>query len=335
LFVVHTPFQRLTADHMVRSIPTFAKADNILVLDCHPGSGGISEFWKEIVKLDPPVGGSVVGRGKVCRKALRIISAIADDYARIELLLSDIDWPLNNALFGLARKERKPSREMSICNFPDGMGSLMLTYPDLYQQLRNIVKASLSFFGGSPYYLHGGDRMGLEVSDKVYSLMPSALPPDIRRETITIPMIEPTDSRLNPEGCLFVGQNYERFMSETTYRALCRRAAEFTHGLGYKDLLYKPHHFATSSVEVEIFQQHGFEVVRDSRPVEEMFMTDQVACVVSYNSSALVHLRMMFGERIRCISCCGRRALEATHVQVSAVRAMLDLFERCGVECYE
>lgn len=335
IFVIHTAFQRLITDHMVRSMESLADHDNHLVFDCQTGDESLSDNWKSVVRLRNPVGGSVVGSGQRCRQALSTISAIMAEYTNVELLVSDINWPLNNALFGLVRKQRGLDQAISICTFPDGLGSLMLAYPNRYQQIKNIMKASLSFLGGLPYYLHRGDKMGLEISGKIYSLMPSVLPLSIQSRAIPIPMIKPLVDNFNAEACLFVGQNHDAFMSENNYREMCLRAAGFTLDLGYQDLLYKPHPFATSKVELETFSRSGFEVVTDNRAVEEMFLTKQVACVVSYNSSALVHLRMMFGDRVRCISCCGRRAIEAAPVRLSAVREMLNLFERCGVECHE
>lgn len=335
LFVVHTAFQRLIVDHMLRSMPELDSVDNILVFDCNDQGVDLCGKWRTVLRLDPPVGGSVVGSGKNCRKAIRAIFETIDGCDKVNLYLSDIDWPLNNALFGMMKRKTAGNPVVTLCNFPDGLGSLIIAHPNWYQLLKNIVKSSLSVVGGAPYYLNRGDRMGLEVADKIYSLMPSALPESISRRILQIPIFKPRGIKINPAACLFVGQCYEQYMSDAAYSSLCRRAADFTTGLGYKKLLYKAHPHASSDIEINEFVARGFEVLGDKRSVEEMFMSEQTGCVVSYNSSALVHLRLMFGDKIRCISFCGRLAFEAGNSRPEAAEQVLRLFKQSGVDCCE
>ena len=331
--VVHTPLQHLIAHHMIKSMSEFDDPDNFLVLDMvKQDLSQDKHLWKEIFYLDPPVGGSILGGAKRCRKALKTISDLIDQYEFIQVFVSDINWPLNNALYGLLFEKR--NENIRLCNFPDGTGNLLIVYPNKFQQFRKIVKSILGRLGGFPYYYFGGDTMGLEMSDKIYSLLPSAINSEINAEVVAIPMIEPAVINENPEACIFLGENINSYVPQSAFREICTRAAEYTRNLGYEDLFYKPHHFANSSIEKDTFMQFGFQLINSSLSIEEMFLVKQVPCIVSYNSSALLHLKLMFGDKVRCISYCCEEVLSYSKVDANVLKRLIKLYELCGVEYY-
>jgi hypothetical protein len=331
VFIVHTPFQHLIVNHLLKTLAEFKLADNYLVLDMDPRAVDIVESnWKKVVVLEPPVGSSVIGSGKNCRQALREIDGIISPYPEACLFLSDIDWPLNNALYGYIKKAR--DRNIQMCNYPDGIGSLLVQMQDRRRKFRNIVKSLIGTLGGSPYYSYNSDIMGIAISDKVYSLMPEVIRNKTEREIVTIPGLKIEKSEMNGNGCIFLGQYFRNMHSVEEERELSLRAAEFTANLGYSDLFYKPHHLAANSVEQELFLERGFQLVSDTRPVEEIFLTRQMYCTVSYISSALVHLKMMFGKEVRCISLLNLTSLDRIFKGTGVIQNMRELFRLSGVE---
>ncbi|MCK4632167.1 MAG: hypothetical protein KAT79_02790 [candidate division Zixibacteria bacterium] len=331
LFVIHTPFQRLIVHHMVRSMPEFCESDNYLVLDMDTAGLKIeNELWKKVIPLKPPVGRYRLGWGGDCRRACRIVTDILKEYESGSLFITDVLWPLGNALYGLMRKQT--DRCYLLCNFPDGFGNLFLKYPSLKRKIRNLIKVCVGMAGGLPYYILRGDIAGIEDSDKVYSLLPSAMPDTIEAEIVGIPKLQISESNVVPQSALFLGQPYDYVMSDEDYHDLATRAADYAAGLGYENLFYKSHHFAKSDIEKDIFANRGFEILDDRRPIEEVFLARQMSCVLSYNSSALVNLKILMGDQIRCISTFNALATSYTVEGKEAYDETLRVFQLCDIE---
>lgn len=332
VFVAHSRFQGLIADHMVRSMSEFAGVDNHLVLDMPRAgvrSGGAS--WKEIVLLHPPTGDGILGRARRRRRSLETVGALLSRYRDARLFLPDIHRPLNNALYGLARKRKGGTIEL--CHFPDGLVNLIPVYPDILQSLKVMARALVGAVGGPPYHYYQGDLMGLSLSDRIYSLMPAKAGHG-GQSVVEVPKIRPRLLDRNPHGCLFLGQDFDRIVSRKAFRNLCEGAARFSVDLGYPDLAYKPHPRETFGIGEEVFRRHGFEILRDPRPVEEIFFTRQVACVASFDSESLAHLKLLFGDDVRCVACFTTETPRHREVEERTGLRRLDLLLLCGVEPY-
>lgn len=336
IFLVHSRLQLLLVQHMLAVMPEFSSGCSYLVLDMD-GRGLPVEYgrWHATITLDPPIGGTVVGRGRACRRAVGQVRSIVERYHAVALFLSDLQWPLNNALYGrLARRGSIRHTTIELCNFPDGIANLQLLYPKPSQKVRDFIKSLLGACGGAPYYQYSGSTIGLEQFSRIYSLLPNAIP-ELQPRTRAIPCIRPNVLNRAPQSCLFLGQNYDSFLSPVKFRELSAMAARYVANLGYQRLLYKPHPRERTGDAVEAFEKHGFEILQDARTVEEMFLDWQTECVASYTSSALVHLKLMFGSAVRCLSVYCSRALNATNVTRDGAGRMKTLFTLCGVEVYE
>ena len=316
---------------MVDTMPEFLETDNYLILDMDINGLKIDyDLWTEVIPLQPPVGRYRLGWGGNCRRARRIVFELLTQYESGSLFITDLLWPLSNALYGQLRKQK--TRCYLLCNFPDGVVNLLVRYPNLRRKVRNIIKACIGMIGCLPYYTIRGDIAGIEDSDKVYSLLPSALPKTIETEIVSVPGLEPLASNLVPQSALFLGQPYDYVMPEDEYRDLSARAADYTVGLGYRNLFYKPHHFAKGDIEKNIFVERGFEIVDDRRPIEEIFLARQMSCVLSYTSSALINLKILMGDSVRCISVFNALASSYTVEGRQAFDETLRLFRQCNVE---
>jgi len=330
IFIAHSPFQYLIANHMVNSMKEFSNTDNYLILDSLSNlNNNTLNNWKEIVNLAPSVGRSVLRSGNNCRKALKTIVDICSGYKNINLFRANLEWPLNNAIIGL--KLCNPNSNIVYCNYPDGIGSLVYNYPKFKHSVKTKLKHILGLMGGSPFFSYEGDIMGLEFSDRIYSLMPSVLVNRANHKLVQIPKLKPLKINIQTEACIFIGQNYDNYMSLHSYTDLSERAASYTKTLGYKELFYKAHHYDNSGVEREIFTSHGFSIIHDNTPIEDLFLSTQCACVVSYTSSALVNLKLMFSHNIRCIACFSNLTFKRSKINGRQYRK---LFELCGVELY-
>jgi hypothetical protein len=332
VFVANSRFQVLIAGHMVRSMPEFNGTDNYLVLDM-PRAGSCSgdAFWKEIVFLDRPAEGRILDRARCRWKSLGTVEAILSRYRSARLFLADIHRPLNNALFGLTRKRK--GEPIELCHFPDGLANLIPVYPGILENLRAMARVLVSAVGGPPYHSYEGDLTGLSLSDRIYSLMPSGAGVG-GQSVVEIPKIRPILLNRNPHGCLFLGQDYDRIVPRKAFYDLCAGAARFTIALGYRDLAYKPHPREASGIGEEVFRKHGFEILHDARPVEEIYFTWQTDCVASFDSESLAHLKLLFGNDVRCVACFTTETARYRRVEARTGLRLLDLLLLCGVEPY-
>lgn len=333
IFVVHSRFQLLVAQHMLAVLPQLKDCDCWLVLDMNGHNLPVANTgWHGVLQLAPPVGGTVRGNASACRMAVQKVREIAMRYRTVRLFVSDIQWPLNNALYGvLVLRANSVDHRVELCNFPDGIGCLQIVYPSRYQRIKNQIKALLGRLGGAPYFPYQGDIIGLELSDRIYSLLPAALAP-LRARCIAIPQMSPALGAQEPSVCLFLGQSYDLSMTRKRFREISMEAARYTRSLGYQHHMYKPHPLESSTDAVEIFRDHGFEIVQDPRTAEEVFADRPVGCVVSYNCSALAHLKLMFGDAVRCVSVLSDQVLASKDVELEAAAKLRTVLSLCGVE---
>ncbi|MED1440200.1 hypothetical protein NSQ61_17125 [Aeribacillus sp. FSL K6-1121] len=132
----------------------------------------LSDIWDEIHYLGY-LGDTAWKNYKLRKSVIENITDLIQDYKEINIFLSDISWPLNNMIFGKFKKfDRK---NITFCNFPDGIGNLLLDPFSFKEKIKIVIKSSLKYFGYFPYYYYSGDRMGMKYFDKVYSFMPHLL----------------------------------------------------------------------------------------------------------------------------------------------------------------
>ena len=331
VFLAHSPFQYFVACHMIVSIPEYRSARNCLVVDRVWGGQEPDQGpWSDLVDLMPPVGGSVLGAGRRMRGALGRIIALVRTADLVRLFVTNVQWPLNNVVLTAVTAESS-RRSVEVCNYPEGLGSLRLVYPTSGQRWRDMMKGTLGLFGGVAYRPIKYDLMGLEGCDLIYSFWPHLLPDRLRGKAVAIPAFPALPATVELHTCIFLGQN-DRLVSTALRQPAAAAASAYCRKLPYDRFLYKPHHYGQSETQRSAFLEAGFEEITDSCSVEQMLLSHPVACVVSFNSSALVHLKMMYGERIRCIACLPDLFGSLARNRADRSDDVRRLFEQSGVE---
>lgn len=338
VFMIHTPFQNFIVHHMVRSMPDFLGADNYLVLDISKQHICVDEnIWTGIVSFEQPVEWdtwSIFKSGISTKKALEKIKQIYRNYKTVSIFLSDIQWQLNNAIFGMIARNKNKNKIIRICNFPDGSVNLICPEPKNVMIAYNFIRKILGDLKGVPYRFYMGDYLGYDYVEKIYSLFPPALP-DYKSKVVKIPANLHLVKKVDSDACIFLGQDYKKCMEEKQYISLRQSAVMFSKKLGYSKLYYKPHHFESWMDDISFYSHEGFSLITTKKPMEEYYMENPVACVVSYDSSALPHLKILFDNAVRCISYCGLKVLRYKGTKDSAKDKTIDLYKMTGVELYE
>jgi hypothetical protein len=331
LFLSHSPFQYFVACHMVSRMPEFREGQNYLVVDSIRADVRIhTPEWHEVIVCDPPVGGSVIGAAQRMRPVLDRVFDLFDSHRPARLFLANVQWPLNNLLRAALVRKKYPT-SIEICNYPEGIGSFRLVYANRRQRFRDRLKGVLGLISGVRYQPLQEDLMGLEMSTKIYSMLPQLLPLDLQAKAVAIPPFPMSQREVDRHTCIFLGQN-DRLLPSHLRRPLAVAAAAYCRRLPYERFLFKSHHYGESDIQREAFIDAGFEILSDTRPVEQILMADPVACVVSFTSSALVHLKMMFGHQIRCVAYFVDEYDQLTRQKCSPQHSVRTIFKQSGVE---
>lgn len=340
VFVVHTPFQLWFVEQIVRSSVEFHNSVNVLLIENVAALDQVdSSTWHHVEELFP-VGESAIGRGQ--RTAVDVnlqrIRTLLSNYSHpASILLSDIAWPLNNQIF-FDRRLRRMGVQYKL--FMDGIGTYLGARISGMGFVRNCVKRGISYLGGGiayrPYWgkLMGEDRHEIKA---VYAFGAHLLPCEpSKRADIRLPQKETVS--LNKQKCLLLGQDYSKLLSPAALQILQERTLAFVRDFECQDYYYKPYHqkdFSSSidNSETDFYMSKGFIPVWEPRPIEAIIHTTGIGTVISYNSSALFNLKLIFGDKIRCISLFGGCLANLTPQRdILAFERMFDLFQRAGVE---
>jgi hypothetical protein len=322
-------------------MPDFLDADNFLVLDVSKQNICIDEnIWTGIVSFEQPVEWgtwSIFKSGISTKKALEKIKQIYRNYKIVSIFLSDIQWRLNNAIFGMIAGNKNKKQIIKICNFPDGVGALICPEPKNVMVAYNFIRKISGALKGVPYRLYMGDHIGHDYVEKIYSLFPPILP-DRKSKIVKIPTNLHLVKKVDSDACIFLGQDYKNCMEKKEYISFQQSTVMFLKKLGYPKLYYKPHHFESWMDDIVFYSQNGFSLITTKKPMEEYYLENPVACVVSYNCSALPQLKILFNNAVRCIAYHGLRILKYGYykrVKDSAKDKTINLYKMTGVELHE
>jgi Alpha-2,8-polysialyltransferase (POLYST) len=234
-------------------------------------------------------------------------------------------------IFGKFKKGyRKSKKNIKFCNFPDGIGNLLLDPLSFKEKIKIAIKSLLKYFGYFSYYYYSGDRMGMRYFDKVYSFMPELLK---KKKINNVELIkELTMNKINTkQSLLFLGQPLENHLNKRSLVELYEKTAVYLSQQGYTELYYKKHHRESSNVAFEIFSNYDFKLLEDSRCIEEISYEKGFNCVVSFVSSALPQLKLLFGNQIECISINSDYVLKAITKSRKSLDQLNTIFNMFGV----
>lgn len=304
LFIVHTPFQLMMAHHIRRTVSAVIITDSYLVIDMPSHFCSIDRtIWSGIYEVSQPIGMKYIPNAKKISLAIRQINTELTLYTQIYLFLAQIHYPLSNAMFAFCLwKDRS---RYTLINYPEGIVNLVPKHLTIRDHLKNTIKMLWGAIYGHPYTPFHGDMSGVKYASKIYSFIPSA--PFLSAYThkvipISCPRIE-INTKL-PNSCIVLGTCNllpESVLPHAYYTHINMDLAIYTKSLGFTTLYYKPHHH-DNHANNDIFSKLGFNIIADNIPIEEYFAKNPVDCVISFNSSALIHLRLLYPNDVKCIS---------------------------------
>ena len=335
LFLIHTAFQKFISELIIREIPEFAQAENILLVEME--DAGIDPSapgpWTAVHQLEP-IGSSTLGKDRhaAAERNLKRIHGLLSPDEQVRILISDIAWPMNNRVFF----DRRLRRQVEFNFIIDGIGSYNGSRftPKLF--LRNLAKFALGRLARAVRYTpYLGQVMGEEHPrvKRVYGFAIEHLAsPEEKRANI--PFTPRSGGIIDQETCLFLDQPYWEVLSDTQWRAIQEQTKSFLLSLGCETYYYKRHRLSRPEDE-QFYAEAGFTVIEDGRCIEELFHELGTSVVVSYNSSALFNIKIFYGDQTRCISYCSDGLTRLTMADSAGIERIKTLFTSVGVELVE
>jgi hypothetical protein len=330
MFFVHTPLNIFTVEQMLQNLDEFNHADNMLLLESLNDIDYNPHLWTAVYHLDY-VGGCVMGQSNRVKAEnnLDSINKIIRDKNNIRIFLSDIQWVMNNRIFFDKRIRAKTTYNLYVDGIPSYIGFEI----SFEQAVRNLVKYCLGHLGfGVKYHPYSGRAFGEDRSEiiGVYGFNSDLIPcePGKKRHIPT-----PGFSRrtLSGNSCLFLDQPYQRYFETAQWEAIQQKTLSYLLSLNGGSLHYKNHHFGRKQDE-EYYSRHGFMIVHDQRCIEQFFGDLGCNIAISYSSSALLNLKLLYGDNVRCISLIKLidKIPRSTERQLN--RQIIDLYEKVGVD---
>lgn len=238
------------------------------------------------------------------------------EYDGINLFAAVLINPISNGIYS----SLKNHKGFKYINFPDGIGSVTTTKRTLKDFIKLYTKILLSKIRLLKYCYFGAleDSQGTYCADVIYSFLPEFIK---NKTKAKIEKIDLYGEMTQSEDILFLGQpGVETIIEEALYF--------LKNNYSLTRIYYKPHHRENKEFFEKMYQKYNFNIVSTNKCIEEYFVTERsFKIVIACTSSALINLKMMFRDKVRCISYKGTNAIEPCRRE-----ELIELYKRFGVE---
>lgn len=305
-FILCNATLEVVHSHLVRAARQDDPGDWVLVYPTWVSDRAVSpEMWTKVLAVGdtrPEYGGVI----RKIRRNLAILeeSVAFDSYCRIDLVVSDLFWLMNNVLAAkLARFCRSQRIEFNVSLLDEGAVLYSGTRLGLRRSLRSAMKyvylrlhglPSLLIQAGNADYLH-------PLCNRVFCLHPELLELPNHVESVRIdtsPLRQIYQDRVPtldfPSGsCLYLSQPLYKLVGVKCQLALVRSFRERLSRQGIAHFYYKPHHadlpFWSELLETEC----GLRPLefQEMVPIEMAASCCNAKVILSHTTSALMNLK--------------------------------------------
>ncbi|MDG9857158.1 alpha-2,8-polysialyltransferase family protein [Pseudomonas nitroreducens] len=284
IYISHSPFHSYLSGLIASTY--YPKDKNLLVTE---GNHKIKRnIFHEIIELKS-TGGSVLKSRASIEESLKTIISLATTPSRI--FISDIAWPLCNRVFF-----SKELNTNSFYFFSDGIGSYINAQKNKKQIIRDSAKVITGTLGlTSRYRNFTGHHLGYDQKKTKGIFIPNASSIKETNLTITNIVLPPPQTFPNQKSLLFLDQPLWSILGkswEEKFDYTIKRMKE-----NYKDytLYFKQHH-RSRNIEKQKLLDLGYLELDRNYCIEEIAEEKQFNVVISFYSSALLHLKLLIAD---------------------------------------
>lgn len=237
------------------------------------------------------------------------------------IFLSDINWPLNNWVFNKYKKNK-------FFLFEEGLGNYLSLKRGFQDILRGTAKQILYLLNYGPYFKNylgeqmGGDQKRINGN---YFYKPNLSFSSGKKIQIKTKSQENSLFRLPDDSVVFLEQPYIKNFGVEKYKEILKKIKIKFKGKSY---YIKRHHFED---EIINYSELGFNQIQYDGPIENTSLGDNVT-LVSFNSSALFNMKLIYGNEIKCVSIHLFETLKFNKKNTKDINKIEELFNNIGIK---
>ncbi|MBH2032235.1 MAG: hypothetical protein I8H93_19075 [Pseudomonadales bacterium] len=284
-YICHTPYHFYISSLIAEQY--FSNDTNIAIIEGDSEIKGQSKF-KETIRLEY-IGGSVFKTYSKIEKAIDLISTKITNVSTNRIFLSDIAWPLCNRVFF-----ENSFNQCSFNFFSDGVAAYLDKKHSTKQSMKDKFKSLLSKLCiTSKYTSFKGHALGYDHSKAKGFYLPS--PGLIKYKvgsTHNIDLLPPSfqTKASNKKNVLFLDQPLWLVLKDSWPDKIDKTLSYVKSRYPEHNLYFKKHHRSRNK-ESELFTKHGFLQLESNYCIEELVAERKYDVVISFYSSALLHLK--------------------------------------------
>lgn len=295
---IFTPYQLLFFERLRAHLP----AGPLLVLDSRPERfrTGRPPLLGDATIVPLALTGQVnsAHQAGLIREGLTAIDRFAggDGFA---FVCGSYQWPINAAI--LHHQHRNPRFAPFLIE--EGLSTYLDIVPSPRERWRNLAREAVARLRRFPPRARvvghplGHDLPGLRGI--IVGIAP--LDTGSRRPYLTLPTAQGGQVRFTPDGAILIGQPYLRELGAARLGQLAGAMHTDLRSRGFERIAFKPHHFQPEE-ERALYRDAGFELIDPPLAVEEMIAASPFRTVVSFNSTALLTVKSLFGNGVHAIA---------------------------------
>jgi len=331
IFVAHTPFHVFMAETLVKNHQEIAKYNNVLLLEFNPPFKHVNyNLWSEVHLLEH-VGRHTYGHQRflMSERNIESVKKIIDGEGHPYLFFSDIASPMTNRLFFDAYLRQK----VTFCLISDGLGLYAMPKVTKILFIRGMVKYLNGVLHcGVAYRPYSGSVFGVDRKEikYIYALNVRLLDCELsKKKELLIDSIE--KKSFDKSKCILLDSTGWVLYKKNDWNIIRETTVNFIKSLGVHECYFKNHPFGRREEEV-YYEKQGFNIIDSNKCAEQIITEEGFGTVVSYQSSALINLKSMYQNNIRCISLISKTWNSWSDYNENKPEKVIDLFNKVNVE---
>lgn len=284
-YICHTPYHLYQCSLIAKQ--HFSTDLNIAIIEGNANTKDYSSFNKEI-RLDY-IGGSVFKTYSIIEDALKVIKQEISNHETNRIFLSDIAWPLCNRIFF--------EKKLSNCEFnlfSDGVAAYLNKKRTAQNIIRDISKNLLSKIRvTSKYCAFKGHALGYDHPKAKGFFLPN--PNSINysannKHEVMLPSCATQPEKTKSKNLLFLDQPFWLIIKDNWPEIIKSTIEHIKAHYPEHNLFFKKHHRSREEENIA-FMTHDFVELESDVCIEELVSERDYSVIISFYSSALLHLR--------------------------------------------
>lgn len=264
------------------------------------------EAWKKVFIFESKWGRKISNKISMIwesKKKYDLIKEVLQKYSNVHVYLPNIHSPFTNKIFFNLPNELHVNLQYNI--LVEGSLNYAGHYIGKNYFYKSLIKIILGYMMGFSYKLFQGefDASDQNKIDIIYAPLKEGL--CTNKKIVEIDLSPKKDIKREKNNILIVGQYLSSQLSTTNQNILEEYFLEFINNklVDAEIIYYKAHPMSDEKDDfIQKLSDERIKIVKTSLSLEEWLENEDVKMVISIASTALMTIKIMYGDKIECIS---------------------------------